>query len=136
MARRQDSAAVFPEEAGDDCDALAVGSNTGPTSSAVSDCSAGSGVGVVRLSEIAGLPVVLDVPSAGRLLGIGRRGIPIVASGGFPCRVLRVGGSWRVPTAGVLEVLGLPAPVRQDRPQNGGGGRAGADVSGGFGGMS
>lgn len=72
--------------------------------------------GVVVLSAVVGLPVVLDVPSAGRLLGIGRtRAYRLVASGGFPCPVLRVGGTWRVPTAGVLAVLGLAVPGL-DRP--------------------
>lgn len=68
-------------------------------------------LGVVPLSSITGLPVMLDVPSAGRLLGIGRtRAYRLAASGGFPCPVLRVGGTWRVPTAGVLAVLGLAVP--------------------------
>src|SRR5258708_3950100 len=59
---------------------------------------------------LGGLPVVLDVPSAGRLLGIGRtRAYRLARSGGFPCRVLRIGGTWRVPTAGVLGLLGLVA---------------------------
>ena len=72
--------------------------------------------GVVALSAVAGLPVVLDVPSAGRLLGIGRtRAYRLAASGGFPCPVLRVGGTWRVPTVGVLAVLGLSVPGL-DRP--------------------
>ena len=94
------------------------GSASGSASGRVS--TSGS-VGVVSLSQVAGLPVVLDVPSAGRLLGIGRtRAYRLAASDGFPCPVLRVGGSWRVPTAGVLEVLGLPMPVGQDQPANGG----------------
>jgi hypothetical protein len=57
------------------------------------------------------LPVVLDVPSAGRLLGIGRtRAYRLARAGVFPCRVLRIGGTWRVPTAGVLALLGLVGP--------------------------
>ena len=73
--------------------------------------------GVVALSGVAGLPMVLDVPSAGRLLGIGRtRAYRLAASGGFPCPVLRVGGTWRVPTAGVLAVLGLTVPGLAEPP--------------------
>jgi hypothetical protein len=64
------------------------------------------------LPMVGGLPAVLDVPSAGRLLGIGRtRAYRLAAAGEFPCRVLRVGGTWRVPTADLLVVLGLPVAV-------------------------
>lgn len=60
---------------------------------------------------MAGLPVTLDVPSAGQFLGIGRtRAYRLARSGEFPCRVLRIGGTWRVPTAGVLALLGLAVP--------------------------
>ncbi|MEY9864260.1 hypothetical protein ABH935_009915 [Catenulispora sp. GAS73] len=58
--------------------------------------------------QVAGLPVVLDVPSAGPLLGIGRtRAYRLARSGVFPCQVFRVGRSWRVPTADLLALLGL-----------------------------
>lgn len=71
-------------------------------------------VDLTVLPGFGGLPAVLDVPLAGRLLGIGRtRSYRLAAAGEFPCRVLRVGGTWRVPTADLLEVLGItvPAPV-------------------------
>ena len=64
----------------------------------------------LALPEAGGLPAVLDVPSAGRLLGIGRTvAYRLAAAGEFPCRVLRVGRQWKVPTADLLAVLGLPA---------------------------
>jgi len=67
--------------------------------------------------NVVGLPMVLDLPSAGRLLGIGRtRAYRLAASGGFPCPVLRVWGTWRVPTAGVLAVLGLAVPGLAEPP--------------------
>jgi len=67
-------------------------------------------LGSPALPEAGGLPAVLDVPSAGRLLGIGRTvAYRLVAAGEFPCRVLRVGCQWKVPTADLLAVLGLPA---------------------------
>lgn len=57
------------------------------------------------------MPVMLDVPSAGQMLGIGRtRAYRLARSGKFPCRMLRIGGTWRVPTAGVLALLGLAVP--------------------------
>src|SRR6266568_1933148 len=69
----------------------------------------------VALPEVGGLPVALDVPSAGHLLGIGRtRAYQLAATGRFPCPVLRIGGSWRVPTVPLLELLGLPVPERYD----------------------
>ncbi|WP_228562321.1 helix-turn-helix domain-containing protein [Catenulispora rubra] len=69
-----------------------------------------------------GLPAVLDIPSAGRLLGIGRfRAYRLAAAGEFPCRVLRVGCGWKVPTADLLAVLGLAVAS----PLAAGGGRAG-----------
>jgi hypothetical protein len=66
-------------------------------------------LGSPAFPEAGGLPAVLDVPSAGRLLGIGRTvAYRLVAAGEFPCRVLRVGSEWKVPTADLLAVLGLP----------------------------
>ena len=40
----------------------------------------------------------------------------LAASGEFPCPVLRVGGTWRVSTAGVLTVLGLAVPGLVEPP--------------------
>lgn len=63
----------------------------------------------MTLSEIAELPTVLDLLTAARALGIGRTtAYALVRDGGFPCPVIRVGGTYRVPTAGLLQVLGLP----------------------------
>lgn len=67
---------------------------------------------VPTLADIAELPVTLDVETAGRLLGIGRTtAYRLVNDGQFPCRVLPVGGQWRVPTADLLAALGLPLPT-------------------------
>ncbi|MEY9860087.1 hypothetical protein ABH935_005723 [Catenulispora sp. GAS73] len=60
-------------------------------------------------SQAGGLPVVLDLPSAARLFGICRtKAYRLAKTGEFPCRVLRVGRQWKVPTADLLAVLGLP----------------------------
>lgn len=60
------------------------------------------------LGEIAELPTVLDLMTAARALGIGRTtAYALARDGGFPCAVIRVGGAYRVPTAGLLAVLGL-----------------------------
>ena len=65
----------------------------------------------LTLAEIAGLPAVTDLVTAGRALGIGRtRAYELAHAGQFPCPVIRAGGTWRGPTAGLLAVLGLPVP--------------------------
>ena len=65
----------------------------------------------LTLAEIHGLPAVTDLVTAGRALGIGRtRAYELARAGQFPCPVIRVGSTWRVPTAGLLVLLGLPVP--------------------------
>ena len=65
----------------------------------------------LTLTEIAGLPAVTDLVTAGRALGIGRtRAYELARAGQFPCPVIRAGTTWRVPTAGLLDLLGLPVP--------------------------
>lgn len=62
----------------------------------------------LTLGEIADLPTVLDLLTAARALGIGRTtAYALAREDGFPCPVIRVGGAYRVPTAGLLQVLGL-----------------------------
>ncbi|NBH07738.1 helix-turn-helix domain-containing protein [Amycolatopsis sp. SID8362] len=62
----------------------------------------------MTLSEVAALPAVVDLMTAARALRIKRTTAYALARGGsFPCPVLRVGGAYRVPTAGLLRVLGL-----------------------------
>lgn len=64
----------------------------------------------MTLAETAELPTVLDLATAARALGIGRTtAYALARRGEFPCPLIRVGGAYRVPTAGVLQVLGLPA---------------------------
>jgi hypothetical protein len=66
---------------------------------------------VLTLAEVAALPAVTDLVTAGRALGLGRtRAYELARAGQFPCGVIRVGRGWRVPTAGLLTVLGLPVP--------------------------
>ena len=62
-------------------------------------------------AEIAAQPAVTDLVTAGRALGIGRtRAYELARAGQFPCPVIRAGTTWRVPTAGLLALLGLPVP--------------------------
>lgn len=58
--------------------------------------------------ELLELPVSVDVPTAGRALGIGRdASYDLVRRGEFPCRVVRAGRRVVVPRAELLRVLGL-----------------------------
>ncbi|WP_459647980.1 hypothetical protein [Kitasatospora sp. Ki12] len=58
--------------------------------------------------ELLRLPVITDLVTAGRALGIGRtRAFELARRGEFPVPVLRVGVTWRVPTAPLLQLLGL-----------------------------
>ena len=60
--------------------------------------------------ELLALPAVVDLRTAARALSIGRtRAFELVRRGGFPVPVLRVGVTYRVPTAPLLELLGLKA---------------------------
>ncbi|WP_460444004.1 helix-turn-helix domain-containing protein [Amycolatopsis cihanbeyliensis] len=67
---------------------------------------------------------VVDVMTAARALGIGRTtAYALVRAGSFPCPVLRVGGVYRVPTVGLLRVLGVDPLIRWGRPRCTGSGR-------------
>jgi hypothetical protein len=80
----------------------------------------------LTFADIAGLPVTVDLLTAGRALGIGRTTAYTLARGGdFPCPVLRVGGSYRVPTVGLLRLLGLDGSFGQRPDQDSGHARSG-----------
>ena len=56
--------------------------------------------------ELLALPPVLDVPTAGRVLGIGRSlAYELVRTGAWPTSVLRVGKLIKIPTAPLLRLL-------------------------------
>jgi hypothetical protein len=64
--------------------------------------------------ELLALPAVIDLATAARALSIGRtRAFELVRRGEFPVPVLRVGVTYRVPTAPLLQLLG----VRLDRDE-------------------
>ena len=53
--------------------------------------------------------------TAARALGLGRaKAYELARRQQFPCRVIRIGETYRVPTVGLLELLGL-APGEPDR---------------------
>ena len=71
----------------------------------------------MTLAELLAMPVTVDIGTASRALGLGRStGYVLARRGEFPCRVLRVGGSYRVPTAELFRVLGIPPQQRGPAP--------------------
>jgi hypothetical protein len=62
----------------------------------------------MTLAELLAMPVMVDIGTASRALGLGRStGSELARRGEFPCRVVHVGSSYRVPTAELLRVLGI-----------------------------
>lgn len=62
----------------------------------------------MTLAEVLALPLMVDVTTAARALGLSRStGYQLAKRGEFPCRVLHVGSSYRVPTAELLRILGI-----------------------------
>ncbi|MFL6117463.1 MAG: helix-turn-helix domain-containing protein [Catenulispora sp.] len=74
---------------------------------------------MATFAAVADLPVALEVPAAGRLLGIGRtRAYQMARDGTFPTRVIPIGRSYLVPTADLLRLLGVrlePDTRRKDQ---------------------
>ena len=66
-------------------------------------------------AELLGLPVSVDLTTAGRAFGLGRtRAFELARQGQFPCHVIRIGangdgtgGKYRVPRSAILEALGV-----------------------------
>ncbi|MEU3214295.1 helix-turn-helix domain-containing protein [Nocardiopsis alba] len=85
----------------------------------------------VRLGEVGQLPVVLGPVEAGRMLGLGRTTTyRLLRQGAFPVPALRVGWSWRIPTAGILAHLGLPVPSTSGEGCSGCGARSNHGMEG------
>lgn len=59
-------------------------------------------------ADLLALPVSVDLVTAGHAIGIGRtKSHQLARRGEFPVRVLRLGGVYRVPTAELLDLLGV-----------------------------
>jgi excisionase family DNA binding protein len=71
-------------------------------------------------NEIDDLPAVIDVPTAASLLGIGRTvAYELIRTGEWPTPVFRLGKLIRIPTAPLLELLGITRtllPKAQPQP--------------------
>jgi hypothetical protein len=61
----------------------------------------------VTITELRATATV-DLMTAARALGLGRtKAYDLARHQQFPCRVIRIGDTYRIPTAGLLELLGL-----------------------------
>lgn len=71
------------------------------------------GPGGYTRAELLALPAVVPLwPVAARALGLGRtKAFDLVRAGEFPCRVVRLGTRVKVPTDGLLAVLGVRRDV-------------------------
>ncbi len=60
----------------------------------------------------------VDLMTAAAALGLGRtKAYALARSGQFPCPLIRIGEIYRVPTAGLLELLGVtPEDPRSQTP--------------------
>lgn len=69
--------------------------------------------------ELASLPPVIDISTACRVLGLGRSAAyELVRTGQWPTPVLRLGRLIKVPSAPLLELLGVPTPKHGGTPSD------------------
>ena len=63
-------------------------------------------------SELGDLPATVSLMTAARAFGLGRsKAYNLASHNEFPCRVLRVRNSYRIPTAGLLRELGFSSAL-------------------------
>lgn len=69
--------------------------------------------GLVTFPELFQLPTVVDLATAGKAVGVSiGTAYKLVQEGRFPCRVIRLGYRYKVPTTGLMKTLGIDiAPV-------------------------
>lgn len=66
----------------------------------------------ITMADLATLPPTVDLMTAAQALGIGRtKAYDLARHDGFPCRVLRIGETYRVSTADLLRVLEFPLRI-------------------------
>lgn len=62
----------------------------------------------MQMDELLALPVAFSLDTANRALLLGRtKGFELAKRGEYPCRVLRVGRTYRVTRADLLRTLGI-----------------------------
>lgn len=66
----------------------------------------------LTFKQLHDLPTTIDLMTAARALRIGRtKAYELARTGQFPCKIIRVGAGYVVPTASLLEVLGITMPL-------------------------
>jgi hypothetical protein len=66
----------------------------------------------VTISQLRSSATV-DLMTAARALGLGRtKAYELARRDEFPCRVIRIGDTYRIPTPGLLELLGVNGEQR------------------------
>ncbi|MGI8333656.1 helix-turn-helix domain-containing protein [Actinomadura scrupuli] len=74
----------------------------------------------LKFSDLTHLPSVVDIVTAARALGLSRsHAYDLAKRDVFPCRVVRIGHLYRVPTADLLQLLGAGQPEAQERLEAG-----------------
>jgi excisionase family DNA binding protein len=75
--------------------------------------------------QLAALPAVIDVPTAAKALGLSRTAAyELIRTGEWPTPVFRLGRLIRIPTAPLLDLLGIgsrrdePDPATRTRKRN------------------
>ena len=62
----------------------------------------------LTIAQLLNMPPTVDLMTAATALGLGRtKAYDLAKRGEFPCRVIRVGEAYRVPTAVLLQLLGI-----------------------------
>jgi hypothetical protein len=74
----------------------------------------------LTFDQLYNLPSVVDLITAAHALGIGRtKAYRLAHNNQFPCRIIRVGISYHIPTADLLKVLGVTrVPLPRTSPEN------------------
>jgi len=71
----------------------------------------------ITITQLRAMPATVDLLTAARALGLGRtKAYELAKHGQFPCRVIRIGEIYRIPTAGLLELLGITAGDPASQP--------------------
>ncbi|MEU8803199.1 helix-turn-helix domain-containing protein [Spirillospora sp. NPDC048819] len=62
----------------------------------------------MRYDELDTLPTVVSIMTAARALGLSRTyAYELAKRGDFPCRIIRIGTTYRVPSAELRKLLGV-----------------------------
>jgi hypothetical protein len=62
----------------------------------------------ITVTDLRNLPATVDLMTAARVLGLGRtKAYELAKRDQFPCRVIRIGDTYRVPATGLLDLLGI-----------------------------